>query len=1126
MNEMAQWLEEQGLGALIAPFAANDLDLDILQDLTDEELKGLGVSIGHCKRLKKALSARNTARLSISPASAADPKAAASLVRVGPERRHLTVMFCDLVGSTSLSTRLDPEELREVIDAYQKWCADIVSHFGGFIAKYMGDGVLVYFGYPRANEDDAERAVRAGLRLVEVPFKLRAEIDFNPKVRVGIASGLVVVGELLGEGMAQEQAVVGETPNLAARLQSLAEPNAVVIAPATHRLLGELFEYTDLGAHELKGFAQPVRARQVLCEKPADSRFEATHTAVLTPVVGRDAEISMLLEKWQQAMDGEGQVVLLCGEPGMGKSRMTQALHERLAAEPHSRLRYQCSPYFANTALYPFIDQMERIARIGRDDTTDVKLDKLEEMFAPMSVTEEELHLFGGMLSIPTSGRYPALEMSPQRQKEKLIETVAKSIIKVSSRLPTLLVFEDAHWSDPTSLEALTAIIENVQRSRVLVVITYRPEFKPSWRSYAYVTTHLINRLARRYGTAMVDQITGGKRLPPQVLEQIVAKTDGVPLFVEELTKTVLESGLLVDKGDRYELEGPLPPLAIPATLHDSLMARLDRLAPVKETAQIGAALGREFSYELISAISPLPDKELLAALDQLTESELIHRRGTPLQTTYAFKHALVQDAAYESLLKSRRQQLHTKIAKTFEEQFPHILESEPELIAHHYTAAGMPKPAILYWAKAGRRAMENSAYLEAVGHLRNGLAMVRELPLSAKPAEQELMLLNLLATPLMYTKGYAAPEAREVYERAHRLCETVGESVHIFQARCGVSTYHMVRGELDRALELSEEMLRQAEAQREEGAILESHRLNGLNALYCGQFKKSVAHCDHVRTLFDPARHRRLALVYGQDHRMSSCVITAQATAALGYSDQARRWRLEALAEAERTNHHFSRAYARSMTLTTLQYLRDTEGLRHAIEDAVTYATEQSIVFWLLYARFFQGWILLEDGKPAEAISLLRESVAAYRATGSEVEVLHAMTALAQALVRTGAIDEAFDVLAQALEQTERGGERHYEADTHRIRGDLLASTSNDPDRAESAYLQALTVARRQEAKLFELRAATSLARLWHRHARTAEAQTLLNPIYGWFTEGFNETDLQDARAALNEFEGVMSSK
>jgi class 3 adenylate cyclase/predicted ATPase len=1134
MSELGGWLKEHGLEAYLQIFSDNDIDFDILQELNDQDLKELGLSLGHRRKLLRALSeCRSATRLAapsedvhVTTSISRDQEAAASLpeavskIRTEPERRHLTVMFCDLVGSTALSTRLDPEDLSAVIGKYQSWCNKIVGGFGGFVAKYMGDGVLVYFGYPRAHEDDAERAVHAALRLIEQCKTLQLSPNLVPMVRIGIASGLVVVGELVGEGMAQEQTVVGETPNLAARLQTLADPQAVVIAQETHRLLGEVFQYADLGTQDLKGFAQPVHAYRVVGVKSAESRFEATRSAILTPFVGRDTEIAMLLERWQQAKDGEGQAFLLCGEPGMGKSRLTQVLHQQIASEHHSRLRYQCSPYYSNTSLYPFIDQMERVAHFESSDDANIKLDKLEQLLATTQASAEHLALFAAMLSISTGGRYPALEMSPQRQKERLIEALTAQVLELSKHLPVLLLFEDAHWSDPTSIEVLNAVIEHMQRSRILAVITHRPEFVSAWSRHTHVTNHTIGRLPRRLGAAMVQRVTGDKPLPAEVISQIVAKTDGIPLFVEELTKTVIDSGLLADKGDHYELDGPLPTLAIPATLHDSLMARLDRLAPVKETAQIGAALGREFSFELISTISPLGDNELSDALGQLIRSELIYARGLRPHTMYTFKHALVQDAAYESLLKARRQQLHLKIAKTFETRFQTIAETEPELIAHHYTAAGLASPAISYWAKAGKKAMQNSAYIEAVAHIRKGLALVQSLPESANRLEQELMLLNLLVTPLMYTRGYAASEVHEVYDRSHQLCENIGEGVHIFQARCGVSTYHMVRGELDQALRLSRQMLALAETQREEGAIIEAHRLNALNTHYGGQFRKSVAHSERVRELFDPSCHRPLALIYGQDHLVSSCVLTAQALAALGYPDQARRWRLRALAEAEQTNHYFSRAYARSMSLTTLQYLRDKTVARQAMEEATAYATEQSIVFWLLYAKLFHGWILLEEERPDEAVTVLREAIAAYRVTGSEVQVPQAMTHLAQALARTGATGEALDVLGKALAQTDEGGERDYEAEGYRVKGDiLLNSDGKDREGAEVAYVKSIEVARAQDSKLFELRASTSLARLWHYNGKTEKALTLLHQIYGWFTEGFEEVDLKDAQAAMNEF-------
>lgn len=908
MGELARWLDEQGLGGLTETFAANDIDIDVLSDLADDDLKHLGISLGNRKRLLKAIASRtrDDGRTSRPIGPAASKKAYA------PERRHLSVMFCDLVGSSALAGKLDPEEMRELLRAYQEAVAAEIARFDGHIAQFLGDGVLAYFGWPRAHEDAGERAVRASLAAVQAVGRLPPVAGVALSARAGIATGLVVVGEMA----AQEGSATGETPNLAARLQALAERGSVVIDPNTRRLVGNIFEYQDLGSVELKGFAKPIQATIVLREGARETRFEATRAATLTPFVGRETEIAILAERWKQAQEGEGQVVLLCGEPGMGKSRLVETLQRQIATEVHTRLRYQCSPYYTNTALYPFIDQIERVAKLRRDDIASANLDKLEATFAATAITSEALQLLAAMLSIPTADRYPPLELSPQRQKEKLIETIAAQIFAIASLAPVLLILEDAHWSDPTSIEALGAIIASLPSARILALITYRPEFKPTWSGHAHVTTHSVNRLARRQGAVMVEQVTGGKTLPEEVLAQIVAKSDGIPLFVEELTKTVLETGLLVDKGDHYALQGPLTPLAIPATLQDSLMARLDRLAPVKETAQIGAALGREFSYELISLVSPLRDNELTDALGQLVQADLIHVRGNPPDAVYAFKHALVQDAAYETLLKARRQQLHLKIATTFEDGLPRVAEAQPELLARHYTAAGMSTQALPYWTRAGERAMEKCAFFEAIAHFRNGLALVSGLPAEIDIFEKEVVLLNRLGQSLSFVKGWGGPEIREIYERVQFLCETIGDSAStdLFNALFGIATFYMARGEMDRSLRLAEDALCRTEANSEPGLICQAHWNIAFAATWTGRLEKGLFHANRVCELFQPERRLELALKYGHDQRMSACSNAGLSMAALGFPDQARQWRLRALADAPVFNHPNSIAAVKSL--------------------------------------------------------------------------------------------------------------------------------------------------------------------------------------------------------------------
>jgi class 3 adenylate cyclase len=708
MQEIADWLKKLGMAEYAQRFADNDIEFSVLRHLTDQDLKELGISLGHRRKMLAAIAELPGAAAATSPGTVVEtrPKEA--------ERRQLTVMFCDLVGSTTLSARFDPEDLRSIIAAYHGCCTELIERNGGFVAKYMGDGVLAYFGYPQAHEHDAERAVRAGLALVEAMPKLTTAAAVPLQVRIGIATGLVVVGDLIGAGAAQEEAVIGETPNLAARLQALAEPGAVVIASSTRRLTGGLFEYRDLGTIALKGFVEDVQTWQVLGASIAESRFEALR-ATTAPLIGREEEIDLLLRRWEQAKHGDGAVVLISGEPGIGKSRIAQTIVERLSGESHIRLRYFCSPHHQDSALYPSIAQIERAAGLRRDDTDDQRLNKLEAVLAQgTNDLHEAIPLFAGLLSIPTGDRYPPLSLTPQKQREKTLHAQLAQVEGLAAQQPVLMVWEDVHWSDPTTRESFDLLIDRAATLRVLVIITFRPEFTPPWIGRPHITLLTLSRLPPRKRAEMIAYLSGGKTMPKEIADQIVDRTDGVPLFIEELTKSIVESGLLKEAADRYTVVGTVAPLAIPATLHASLLARLDRLAPTREVAQIGAALGRQFSHTLISAVASIPQQQVDDALAQLVNAELIFRRGTPPDAEYTFKHALVQDAAYSTLLRSRRKQIHARVAITVENQFPEIVTAHPALLAHHCAEAGLTEKAVAFRLKAGQQALARSAMMEA----------------------------------------------------------------------------------------------------------------------------------------------------------------------------------------------------------------------------------------------------------------------------------------------------------------------------------------------------------------------------------------------------------------------------
>ena len=1124
--DVVVWLRSLGLGKYEAAFRENEIDETVLPSLTHENLKELGVTaLGHRLKLLDAIAALRAD--TSAKVACVDATIAPSAQRVAredrAERRQVTVMFSDLVGWTALSARMDPEDLRELISAYHTCVAEAVRRFGGFVAQYLGDGVLVYFGYPEAHEDDAERAVRAGLELIAAVIALKTQAALQ--TRVGIATGLVVVGDLTGSGEAQERRIVGETPNLAARLQGIAEPDTVVIAEATRRLLGNLFELKDLGARDLKGVADPVRAWVALRPSTVESRFEALHPSGLTALVGRAEETELLLRRWSRVKSGEGQVVLISGEAGIGKSRLTAALLESLAPEPHTRLRYFCSSQHTDSAFSPIISQMERAAGLLHDDAPQQKLDKLDALLAQASTSIQDAALIAEMLSLPNDGRYPALELTPQQRRQKTLEALTTQMETLSRQSPVLMIFEDAHWADPTSLEAFGRVVDRIRTLRVLLLVTFRPEFDAPWVRHSYVADLIINRLAEYEAGAIIDRIAGNKQLSASIRQDIIERTDGIPLFVEEMTKAVLEAGSETAAA-RAVAAVPSPALAVPASLYASLMARLDRLGgPVKELAQIAAAIGREFSHALLASVVRQPDAELRSALDRLIAAGLLFRQGVPPHVTYLFKHALVQDAAYGTLLREPRRTLHVRIAETIESEFVESAETRPELLARHWTEAGQVEKAAALWGKAGLRSAQRSALVEATEQLRRALDLLATLPGTAARRREEIKLQVALITPLLHVRGYAAPETRAAVERARLLieqAEALGEPPEdpllLFSVLYGLWVANLVAFNGDVMRELAVQFLALAEKQSATGPLMLGHRLMGLSLLHIGNIADGRAHLDRAFTLYDYAEHRRLATRFGQDIGAATLCWRSLAFWLLGYPEAAIADTEHALTVAREIGHSATLMYVLNFSAWTHIHCGNYAAATALIDEFAALKDQTGSLFWAAWGIMQGGCVLALTDKVSDAVQTVTSGVTAMRSTGTTMWMPLWLSYLARANAKIGQFDAATRCIGETMTAVETAKERWCEAEVHRIAGEIaLLSPEMDAAKAEAYFNHALAVARAQEAKSWELRAAMSMARLWLDQGKRQQARELLAPIYGWFTEGFDTRDLKEAKALLD---------
>ena len=1120
MSSVKEWLASLGLSEYADRFAEHQIDFSILRDLTDRDLKEeLGVvSLGDRRRLLRAIA-------HLAEAASAAPQLAPGFEASRgdeAERRQVTVMFSDLVGSTALSAYMDPEDLREIISAYQQCAVEAVRRFDGFVARYMGDGVLVYFGYPQAHEDDAERAIRAGLELITAVTALKTRAFLQ--TRVGMATGLVVVGELIGSGASQERGVVGETPNLAARLLGIAEPNTVVICNSTRRLLGNLFELEDLGPRVIKGIDRPTRAWAVLQASSVASRFEALHPMGLTALVGRKEELELLQRCWFKATGNEGQVVLLSGEAGIGKSRLTTAFLEFLADEGHVRLRYFCSPQHTDSALYPIVGQMERAAGLTRVDPPQTKLDKLDSVLKQTSTSAQDAALFAEMLSLPNDGRYPTLELTPQQRRQRTLEALVLQGEALARSCPVLMVFEDAHWADPTSLELFGRVVDWVRTRSVLLIVTFRPDFEPGWAG-KHVTPLSLTRLAPREVGVIIDHIVGNNPLPANIRQDIIERTDGIPLFVEEMTKAVLEAES-EGEGQRAAALVPSRASAVPATLHASLMARLDRLGPAKELAQVGAAIGREFSHFLLTAVVRKPEMELQTALDRLIGAGLLLQQGGAPSATYLFKHALVRDAAYSTLLREPRRALHARIAETLESQFADICENQPELLARHCTEAGLIEKAAALWGKAGLRSAQRSALVEASEQLRRALDQIATLTATPALRREEIKLQVALITPFLHVSGYAAPETRAAVERARLLieqAEALGEPPEdpllLFSVLYGFWVANLVAFNGDVMRQLAAQFLALADKQTATGALMMGHRLMGLSLLHTGDLVNGGAHLNRAITLYDPAEHRPLATRFGQDIGAATLSWKSLACWLLGYPQTALADAEQALKVAREIGHSATLMYVLNFSAWTNIFCGNYAVANALVDEFSALKDKTGSLFWGAWGMMQRGFLMALTGKAPDAVQTITSGLTAMRATGTTMWMPLWLSYLTRANAEIGQFDDVRRGIGEAIVAVEAAKERWCEAEVNRIAGEIaLLSPKPDLAKAEAYFERALAVAREQQAKSWELRAAMSMARLWRDQGRRQQARDILAPVYGWFTEGFGALDLKRAKAMLDE--------
>jgi len=1105
---LSEWLKSNGLERFADVFEENEVDLPTLRLLSENDLKELGLPFGPRKRIVNLLSTEK-----------ALDKSSANGGHVGApvgERRQLTALFCDMVGFTKLAQKLDPETLQIVIRAYEEACSTCVNRYEGYVFTTLGDGVVAFFGFPLAHESEAERAIRAGLDIVETISRLHVPGAGRLQVRIGIASGMVVVA-------AGERNAVGETMNLASRLQTIAQPGSVVVSDRVRRLAEGGFEYEDLGEKELKGVSGLTQVYRVLGVSRAESRFEAATQHGLTPIVGRDAEISALLDSWRQVREtGSGRTIVLRGEAGIGKSRVVNALRERLQTEAAETLLFQCSPFFVNSAFYPVRVSFERALGLGREMDSEARLDKLEALIVDrLGLARKDTRFIAELLSIPCQQRYSEIVISPRLAKEDTMRVLVEFVRAEARAGPTLLLFEDAHWADPTTLDLLGRLVNLLADVPTLLVVTARPEFESPLMDHPAVAAMDLAKFTPAQSSSLVANVVGGKALPPGLAAQIIARTDGVPLFVEELTKTILESGDLVIEGDRYAYTGSSASVTIPETLRDSLMARLDRVAESKEIAQVGSVIGREFSYEMIAGLELMSEDALGKGLRHLTSSGLATCQGEIPNAVYAFSHALVQDAAYDSLLKSRRKQLHSDIAHLLEERSPETRDSAPELLAIHHTAAEQYSVAAPLWLRAGEAAIQRFALPEAISHLRTGMSALSNLRRSKARDRMELSLRSVLGPALVAQRGWGHTEVSQTLEPAWTLAQSLKDNTAYLPILNALSVHHMCIDQLAESLRWADTLLKAGAELGDDRLEIIGHRAASACHYWRGDFAAARRSGDQVHRLYDAERHWGLAQLTNNDPFTGEGIYRPQFLWMMGYPDQALAANRATEANARRRGHPFDLAFALTLGAQLFDFIHDSEALLRRTEEAERISKERGIaLLGEIMAEISRGVAWLRAGRLADALTQLDRGIERLMLTGHRIWIWYLKALRAEGLALAGDLAGARAVIEESVARMEAGEERSHYAEALRLKG-WIQILQGEADHAVVTLRKAIAVARDQQAKSWELRAATTLARLLASRGEQAQALALLTPVHAWFTEGRDTKDVKEAAQLLDELRG-----